>query len=283
MKRIRLLFVLSTFLLSCQSSGGGGSLFLRDGLLSDIIGPNLAGEDGGTFSEESALDFVSEPGIGYHFAWEDIPESWSEHRTLVNDLGYSLSIDSAWIGVYRVQLAPCPEEESTWWERWEWIPSALAGHDDGLPDLSAYLDGFVEDLGAEGTLHLPRISLEEGRYCDVHLLYAETLEYALYQPVEPHMVGLTVYISGSWTAEWSAEPTEFTLVSSLGNGALLPFEEAVDLSERGVDVVFYRGLRTLFDGMDMAVMSATALEKSFLLNVVNNTRFEVINAANRGF
>ena len=258
-------FVWVGILSSCGGSDEG-QIAADEGAFSEV--------DGDSGSPDSAsLDRVIK-GISYELIWENIPSSWSEIRSIKNDLGYELTFQEAWLGIYLVQLAPCPEEELGWWDPRGWIPTAHAGHDDGTPDSSAFLDGVVEEIGGETSVLLPPVELNVGSYCHLHVLYAETPEFSLLLPEEVHMVGKTVFLSGTWSAEWSPEPKPFTLSSSLGNGALLPLKESVDLSQGGVQFQVFRQLESLFHGMDFAGMDQETLVKKFLLNLVANTRME---------
>ena len=47
-------------------------------------------------------------GLVYEFVWEALPADWESKKTVVNDVGYTITFTDAWLGVYRIQLAPCP-------------------------------------------------------------------------------------------------------------------------------------------------------------------------------
>ncbi len=221
-----------------------------------------------------------QPGILYRLGWSGAPDSWKNHRTIVNDLGYELVFEEAFLGTYSYQLVPCPEETG-WLDRFTLIGKAWAGHDSGPEDPSAYLAGYVEEIGAAQPVDVAQVMLESGVYCQAHYLAAETPETAPNLPSDVLMVSHTVHLKGVWSAPWKESTSVFQVRSDLANGMLLDLLDEsgesvrVDLSTSNVAVTLWRDLGGLFDGMDMDVMEEEALAKVFLLNVVNGASVDV--------
>jgi len=225
---------------------------------------------------------LSSGQVKYTFLWKDVPDEWSEAGVITNELGYSLEIERAWLGVNRIQLIPCKiDEQQGWFKNFSIVASAFAGHDDGPPDPSAFDVGLVEEIGSALATETPIIQVETGLYCGVHVLYAETPEFAV--DAEDEMVGLTLLLRGHWWSPWSDTKTPFELSTTLGNGAIYDFEEDLnrnlDITREGVEVKVERSFETLFNGMDLEVMSDKALSKVFLTNLVANTKIQTLISA----
>jgi len=260
------LFIALWFVFACSASGEGPELDS-----SSLVGLTELDGRSAEFTSRAAIDSGS---VQYVFSWRELSSEWTQYNRIKNDLGYVLEFESALIGINRVQLVPCKTASSTrFWQDLSIVSLAYAGHDDGPPDPSAFSAGLVEEIGGGGVRETPVVELETGTYCGVHVLYAETPEFA--DGAEDEMVGLTVLLRGTWRPEWNDTKLDFELKTTLGNGVMHLFEEEgvepINLATDGVEIGVERSLLGLFNGMDFEVMNNKALSKVFLTNLVANT------------
>ena len=145
---------------------------------------------------EGAQDGVLVHQVSYDLLWsEEDPSS----DTVVNHLGFTVSIELAYLVHYSMQLVPCREDISarhSLWSPW----TAVAGHGDDN-DASVSSVPVVEAIHARAPHALGTVSFSPNTYCGLHYLIGPATPSAEGLPEALSMVDRSVYVRGHWSTK----------------------------------------------------------------------------------
>ena len=251
-------------------------------------------DGGGTLPSTSWQSDASIPAPGavrYRYEWDragiDVATdsgAWS----VVNDLGYTVTVDSGFLVSASVQLSQCDEETSTIGALWNalfGIGSARAGHSSEY-NPAAITTGVVESLTMMTDIDAGTATELAERFCSVHYLVAAGDKEPRSLPPDIQMVDRSLWIEGTWRASGSDEVIPFEVDTSMAWGllkGLYPpgyFERPealfqLDSDESGALVVVRRRVREFFDGVDFAELSPKALPTRVLAAMFDATEIAV--------
>ena len=238
-------------------------------------------------SEEEAEQLSHD--ISYVLTWNTDGVQFEDTGfSLNNNLGVTVHVDAAYLVLYSTQMVACETNGSILGLIYNWLmPSiAHAGHGGENRDPSAMLIPTVEDVSQAERLELGSQTVTDMLYCQIHYLVGRAEENAQFLPLEPDLLGTSLYLSGSWSPAEGADATEFLIETSTAYGALKNLypqgsfgdESAayeLDMNQTGAEVVIERYLGTMFDNVDWTQMSDTAVERKILANIIEQVQITV--------
>lgn len=207
--------------------------------------------------------------------------------TVVNDLGYTIHLETGYLVSYSAQLIECEHEHTA--SRLDTliapfvIKSAAAGHG-GDTDPSEIDGGLVESLSKPHNQTWGNLQISQTiTYCQAHYLIARAGTVAQPIPTEVDMLGASLWLQGTYQAPDSPHMIPFVIKTSLANGTIAEFATSEALTTAGIhphvvtDGASYtihirRSLDTLFDGVDFATMSEAQIGKSLVWSLVAHTQ-----------
>jgi hypothetical protein len=207
---------------------------------------------------------------------------------LVNDLGFEIEVEKAYLNSYRTGLVACEESELLEASRtdpfkacvsetstWSLMSIAHAGHSYEDGDPVVFTQGLVENFAQPKSIELASISVSDQKYCKLHYLIAKAKRDSLSLPSDVAMVDSTIYMSGSFVAPGDEESHSFEFLSSLADGVLSDFETTlINVDFQGADIHIVRKLDLIFDGINLTELSDEEVAQSVLANIVSNTQIE---------
>tara|TARA_B100000674_G_C37582831_1_gene797156 strand:- start:14 stop:715 length:702 start_codon:yes stop_codon:yes gene_type:complete len=229
--------------------------------------------------------------VRYRYEWDRTGiETLSEGGPwfVVNDLGYTVTVDSGFLVSASVQLSQCEEETSTigyLWNALFGIGSARAGHSSEY-NPAAITTGVVESLTMMPDIDAGTVTELAERFCSVHYLVAAGDKETRSLPPDVQMVDRSLWIEGTWRAPGSDEVVPFEVDTAMAWGllkGLYPpgyFERAealfqFDADESGALVVVRRRVREFFNGVDFAELTPKALPTRVLAAMFDATEIAV--------
>ncbi len=207
--------------------------------------------------------------------------------TFSSDLGYVLTLTAGYVTNHSLSLVPCPTDSLAAqrvfpWQKlgaWLGIPSAWAGHS-GSSDPSSLDHSRVDSLTESDESVLGEVAFPAATYCRVFHLIAEATEDMEDLPASPDMMGLSLWLEGTFQAPGSEELVPFQVSTASAHGRFDDLETSVVERAPGdgpflADVLIRRRLSTLFDGVELGSLSSEDAAREVLANVVGDAVVEV--------
>lgn len=227
----------------------------------DEIGAEIAFSTKNVISTHVTQFPIKSDNLTYLFDWQ------SEPTTITNDLGYTISLDEAYLLNASLELVPC--EDISFWDLFK-AQTVYAGHGTSAISETRSLVAAVESL-TQPQAQERMASASQADYCQVHYLVAPALDSAEFlPPITPSFIGKTISLSGTYISAESAEPIGFSIESALAWGGFLALPAPITASNNPVELHVQRDMNSLFDGIDFATTSADDQAKSILRNLINN-------------
>lgn len=199
--------------------------------------------------------------VTYDLAWtlQDI-----DFVPYENNLGFQVTVDTAYIVHYAIQLVPCTDERSATavlWAPW----TAIAGHGDEN-DVSVTQIPVVEGLHKQQSLSLGTVSFTPQRYCGVHYLVGRASASAEGLPTDVSLTDRSLYVRGEWQ-RGTGPQTPFEWETDLAYGAFQALPS--DTPSGAIRWVGTRRPERLFQDVHFENMSQTQQMWQFLINAVD--------------
>ena len=213
--------------------------------------------------------------------------------TLQTDLGYEVVIERGFTIAYSLQLVECDDEEEP-----ADIPGmgqrllnllgpgvAWAGHSELDPNPAAIEVSQAEDILVRARVEMGRVTVEPQRYCQLHYLVARSERETVGLPDELDIVGMSVYMEGSYQRAGEASQP-FVLNTSYAYGLLTDLfapgadqdaEAALEV-DTGYDdatITVTRNLDRLFDGVEFETMNTAQQAGQVLKQLVETATYSV--------
>ena len=234
---------------------------------------------------------VTAATLSYRLEWEwgaAVPAENGQGWQVVNDLGYRVQVEQAYLVSYSVQLVECEHGhgETAFLDRvidWLAPQTVSAGHGGDGDDPSLIHNGFVESFAMPENMDFGAVTISQKiTYCQGHYLIARADSQIEHQPQDVDMFGTSLYIAGSYQAESASIATPFRIQTSLANGVLdnldVPYIENTDMTpvhlvtgNQNAVVLIRRQLDSLFNGVDFASVSSDKIGKAVLWSLVADT------------
>ncbi len=222
--------------------------------------------------------------VAYMLAW-----SWEGARRegdawlFETDLGYTVGLTAAHVGLGRIEMVPCEPAPSTLADAVSslLISTAHAAHA-RVGDGSAVASPIVESLLDPEARLYGRGFAGPHAYCGVHLL-AVPLEAAADDGFTLERQSLV--LTGFWSAPGSDQRHELDASINLQDGSLRPllgwttWPTALKPGRAPVAVVITRHPARAFDGLELSKLSNIDLAFAVLGNLVQGAKAEVASAA----
>jgi hypothetical protein len=232
--------------------------------------------------------------ITYYLDWTQDwvrPNEDGQGWSVINDLGYHVTVERGYLVTGSVQLVPCPQPDQGGAASWvidRLLPStAYAGHG-GERDESKSTLPYVESLTEPTQVKLETVSVpQDALYCQAHYLVAYGVEAAKNLPAKPDMIGTSLLVEGVVRASETGPARPFSIKTELAWGTITDLRPTAGPADHlrlttdhdPVTVTLRRDLGTLFDGVDFDRMTEIEQAKAILRSVTNQTRVFVENGA----
>jgi hypothetical protein len=207
-------------------------------------------------------------------------QGWS----VINDLGYHVSVERGYLVTGSVQLVPCPRADrggaASWLIDRLLPPPAYAGHG-GEWDESKSTLPYVESLTGPSHVKLETVSVPRAAlYCQAHYLVAYGVESAKNLPSELDMIGTSLLVEGMVRAAETGPAQPFSIKTELVWGTITDLRPVAGPADHlrlttggdAVTVTLRRDLGALFDGVDFDRMIELDQAKAVLRSVTNQTQ-----------
>jgi hypothetical protein len=191
--------------------------------------------------------------------------------TVVNDLGYIVRLDRAYLVSSSVEIFACEGAAARLWRRA--VLGRAEAHALGSPTRLG--TAFVEPLtGNEGSRPLGDIRPPPGRYCRVAYTASAADGDAVGLPTDLAVAGKTVYLAGTFR-RGAALPRPFTVASSV------PFTVQMDIADTDLFAATARPTLVVrkeadhwFDGVDFEGQPPRVIAAAVLENMRRSIRLE---------
>jgi hypothetical protein len=235
--------------------------------------------------QPNALSSTTE--ITYDLDWTQdriMPNASGQGWSVINDLGYHVTVERGYLVTGSVQLIPCSQPDqggtASWLIDWLLLAPAHAGHG-GERDESKSTLPYVETLTKPTAVNLETVSVpQEALYCQAHYLVAYGVESAKNLPSEPDMIGTSLLVEGLVQASETGPARPFSIKTELVWGTITDLRATVEPADHlrlttdgdAVTVILRRDLGALFDGVDFDRMPEIEQAKAVLRSVTNHTQ-----------
>jgi hypothetical protein len=235
--------------------------------------------------QSSVLSSTTE--ITYYLDWTQdriSPNEDGQGWSVINDLGYQVSVERGYLVTGSVQLVPCPQPDqggaASWLIDRLLPPPAYAGHG-GERDESKSSLPTVESLTEPTPVNLETVSVPRtALYCQAHYLLAYGVDVAKNLPSEPDMIGTSLLVEGLVRASETGPARPFSIKTELVWGTITDLRPAAGPADHlrlttgrdPVTVTLRRDLGALFDGVDFDHMTEIEQAKAVLRSVTNQTQ-----------
>ena len=216
----------SKFAQTYQSTASLGKTMHKGAILTFLT--LLLAVCGGERANDTQVPKASEHVVKYLFGWHSENAIIAQNKiTLTNDLGYEIIMTTGYAVAYTVSLIECsdPEEQEETSDIGELLLELLgprkawAGHGYGIDNPAALPLPQMENILDQGTTEFGRRTVEPNQYCQFFYLVGRADSSTLGLPAEPNIVGLSIYIAGTYQLE-DGPIEEFVLNSVRANSFL---------------------------------------------------------------
>lgn len=217
-------------------------------------------------------------GVAWSLDWDlSGTERTAGGRVFTSDLGYEITLTSAVVVTHSLTLDPCDEVTVTWLDLLG-IGSAHAHHGEFEdPSLVEWMVG--EDLVDPGEV-TTSFRFDAARYCGVHWSMARPDPKLQGQDDNPKArVNLGLY--GTWTRGEASGAIALSSDWPDGQGREFGTQIAIpdDVDGGAIDLHLVRELRSMFDGIDLAIATDNQATWAVLENLVGHYRVEAASIA----
>lgn len=220
----------------------------------------------------------------YTLAWADEGATASAGGwSFTTDLGYEVSLTSAYVVSYWAQLVPCDNAGA-----FRALAGGPAGH--GENDHSVVVAPVVEALGSPAEYTLGESAFDANDYCGIHYLIGSTADPPPAElPDDVDMTGLSLYLAGSWSPPGGGDPVPFQVSTDVANGVILLFDDPSIIEgapgegeAARLTVRVERALAPVFDGIDLAAVDDDTLVFRALVNLLAGVRVSGVVSPTQG-
>ncbi len=243
-----------------------------------------------TFGCDTAPSAPTGHLVDYTLTWETDDVAFDgDTLRVVNNLGYTIEVDQAYLVTFGVKLVPCEDElDITLTQILRWMVGGVAhaGHGGENRDPSAARLPRVESLLAPDTVKHAQRVIGNQRYCQVHYLVGPAGPDTLDLPPTDSLDGMSLSFQGRWHRGDVATAVPFTVTSTKAYGTLTHLypagqfqmdavRQVWDADETSGQVVIERRLSTLFNEIEWPMLSVEEVEAQILRNLIGDTRIGV--------
>jgi hypothetical protein len=242
--------------------------------------------------------------VRYSMDWDwgtAIPTSTGTGWEVINNLGFRIVVEKAYLVTYRTGLVACEEADlvdpqrdnphqmctaSSW--SWSLIPNAYAGHSFVDDDPVVITTSYVEDLSNPKLTDLGIVTVGGQTYCRVHYLLARAEREAVGLPEDVALVDSTIYLQGRYFAPDSNEAVAFTILDASADGALVDIEgdqaiappslSLINVDYEGAQLRLIRNLGFMWDEVNFVSMSPRDIARRVLGNLTSTLKLEILRS-----
>jgi hypothetical protein len=252
-------------------------------------------------SQKSAC-VKSEHNVTYSLDWnwgEASPLESKPGWTVLNNLGYRIEVETAYLVTYRTGLVTCEESDlldtqrensfgSCMASKWTWtlFSNAHAGHSFTDDDPVVITTPHVENLAQPSSLSVGTVSVSDQKYCRLHYLIARAEREAVGLPNDVALVDSSLYVAGHYFLPDSDDPVSFSILSNAADGALVDIGPAtsgtdqtlgmIQVAFEGANISIVRQLDRMWDEVNFVSMSERDIARQVVGNITSSVNLEII-------